>query len=185
MANIDNFLSHMMSAVYGKDVRQSIHDTIKEINNEVINYNEFVTEAKNEVAANVEIVRTSASNAKTSENNAKTYSTNAKASETNAKTYSDNAKLSETNAKTSETNAKASEETAGRIETELQGVLDDIQVQQDRLHQYVDEIVNPVLPQDVQDAFDYVFGATVEDTSTDESETTENEENVEGGDVNE
>lgn len=35
MANINNYLSQIMSARYGKDVRQAIHDSIKEIDREV------------------------------------------------------------------------------------------------------------------------------------------------------
>lgn len=34
MAKIDTYLSKILSAIYGKDVRQAIHDSIKEINNE-------------------------------------------------------------------------------------------------------------------------------------------------------
>jgi len=30
MSNIERLLNHILSAVYGKDVRQSIHDSIKE-----------------------------------------------------------------------------------------------------------------------------------------------------------
>lgn len=35
MAKIDTYLSKILSAIYGKDVRQAIHDSIAEINNEV------------------------------------------------------------------------------------------------------------------------------------------------------
>ena len=35
VANITNYLNKIKSAVYGKDVRSSIHDGIKSINNEV------------------------------------------------------------------------------------------------------------------------------------------------------
>lgn len=34
MAKIDTFLSNILSSIYGKDVRQAIHDSISEINNE-------------------------------------------------------------------------------------------------------------------------------------------------------
>ena len=37
MANISTLLSKIMSAIYGEEVRSSIHDAIDEINNEVIN----------------------------------------------------------------------------------------------------------------------------------------------------
>lgn len=37
MAKIDEYLSKLLSAIYGKDVRQAIHDSISEINNESTN----------------------------------------------------------------------------------------------------------------------------------------------------
>lgn len=36
MANIKQYLDNILSAILGKDVRQSIHDGIEKINNEVI-----------------------------------------------------------------------------------------------------------------------------------------------------
>lgn len=35
MANIKDLLSNMMNAVYGKDLRQSIHDSIKQCHSDI------------------------------------------------------------------------------------------------------------------------------------------------------
>ena len=53
MANIVNYLKNILEARFGRDVRQSIHDGIEAINNEVVNYNDYVTEKANEVAENI------------------------------------------------------------------------------------------------------------------------------------
>lgn len=37
MSNIQNYLTQILSAVYGKDVRQSIHDAIKQCYDDVSN----------------------------------------------------------------------------------------------------------------------------------------------------
>lgn len=46
MANITTYLKNILSAVYGKDVRQSIHDGIEEINNEVEETTDLSNETK-------------------------------------------------------------------------------------------------------------------------------------------
>jgi hypothetical protein len=52
MANISGFLSSILKAIYGEDVRNAIHDSIKTINEEVIDYNAYVTQKANETASN-------------------------------------------------------------------------------------------------------------------------------------
>ena len=126
MANIDSYLKRILSAIYGKDVRQSIHDSIAAINNDVLNYNAYVSNAlknaqtseanalayRNEASKQATNAANSASAAKNSETKAKSSETNSKASEQAAKTSETNAKNSEIKAKTSETNALASEQAA-------------------------------------------------------------------------
>ena len=46
MANIKQYLDNILSAILGKDVRQSIHDGIKKINDEVIQSNTLSNNTK-------------------------------------------------------------------------------------------------------------------------------------------
>lgn len=128
MSNIQGYLQNIMQAVYGKDVRQSIHDAIEMIDS-------VADTAKDSATASAKMAETMAENAgkyadeaqtcvvaaAESEANAKASETAVKASETAAKTSADNAAASETAvaeskdaAAESEANAKASEEAAGR-----------------------------------------------------------------------
>ena len=77
MANISTFLQAIMSARYGKDVRQSIHDGIKAINDEV-------AADKNEVIASKEAAENAATAASTSAQEASASESAAKKSETAA-----------------------------------------------------------------------------------------------------
>ena len=115
MANIQTFLEKILSARYGKDVRQSIHDAIVEIDG-------VADTAQTSATAQAEAARKSAQTselkaeaAATSEANAKTYMEAAGTSETNAKTSETNAKASENSAKESENNAKLTEERAREV----------------------------------------------------------------------
>lgn len=117
-----------MQAVYGKDVRQAIHDAIEMIDS-------VADTAKDSATASAKMAETMAENAgkyadeaqacvvaaAASEANAKASETAVKASENAAKTSADNAVASETAvaeskdaAAASEANAKTSEEVAGR-----------------------------------------------------------------------
>lgn len=128
MSNIQVYLQNIMQAVYGKDVRQSIHDAIEMIDS-------VADIAKDSATASAKMAETMAENAgkyadeaqtcvvaaAASEANAKASETAVKASENAAKTSADNAAASETAvakskdaAAASEANAKASEEAAGR-----------------------------------------------------------------------
>ena len=125
MSKIQGYLQNIMQAVYGKDVRQSIHDAIETIDS-------VADTAKDSATASAKMAETMAENAgkyadeaqtcvvaaAASEANAKV---SVKASESAAKTSADNAVASETAvakskdaAAASEANAKASEEAAGR-----------------------------------------------------------------------
>ena len=128
MSKIQGYLQNIMQAVYGKDVRQSIHDAIEMIDS-------VADTAKDSATASAKMAETMAENAgkyadeaqtcvvaaAASEANAKASETVVKASESAAKTSADNAAASETAvaeskvaAAASEANAKASEEAAGR-----------------------------------------------------------------------
>ncbi len=109
MANVSDYLAKILSAVYGEEVRGSIHDAIEAMNTESSNAMSYAKTAQDSASA-------SAQNASKSETNASTYAGNAKNSATAASTSASNAKNSATtastsasNAKTSETNAKTSE----------------------------------------------------------------------------
>ena len=112
MANISTFLQAIMSARYGKDVRQSIHDGIKAINDEVAaDKNEVI--ASKEAAENAATAAsTSAQEASASESAAKKSETAAAASESAAATSAQKASASESAAKKSENAAAASESAA-------------------------------------------------------------------------
>lgn len=128
MSKIQGCLQNIMQAVYGKDVRQSIHDAIEMIDS-------VADTAKDSATASAKMAETMAENAgkyadeaqtcvvaaAASEANAKASETAVKASENAAKTSADNAVASETAvaeskdaAAASEANAKTSEEAAGR-----------------------------------------------------------------------
>lgn len=102
MANITEYLQKILSARYGRDVRQSIHDGIEAINNEV-------AADKTEVIASKEAAAKSASEANKSAAIASEKAEQAASSEQIASTQATYAEESAGAAKTSETNAKASE----------------------------------------------------------------------------
>ena len=84
MANIIQYLQDIMSARYGKDVRQSIHDAIEEINN--------VNEANiGTVQAIADTAQGYASDAQQSATSAQTAQTGAETAQTNAETAEDGA----------------------------------------------------------------------------------------------
>ena len=128
MSKIQGYLQNIMQAVYGKDVRQAIHDAIEMIDS-------VADTAKDSATASAKMAETMAENAgkyadeaqtcvvaaAASEANAKASETAVKASETAAKTsaenagkYADEAQTCVAAAAASEANAKASEEAAGR-----------------------------------------------------------------------
>ena len=102
MSNIQGYLQNIMQAVYGKDVRQSIHDAIETIDS-------VADTAQNSATASASRAANSEKAAKASETAAKASETNAKTSETAVANSRKAAKASETAAKASETNAKTSE----------------------------------------------------------------------------
>ena len=122
MSKIQGYLQNIMQAVYGKDVRQSIHDAIEMIDSVADTASAKMAETMAENAGKyADEAQTCVVAAAASEANAKVSETAVKASENAAKTSADNAAASETvvaeskdAAAASEANAKTSEEAAGR-----------------------------------------------------------------------
>ena len=126
MANINQQLANIKAAVYGEDVRGSIHDAIEAINEEKMAGVAAAQQSANEAAqsasnANAEYTKAqnaanaaaqSASNSSSSANAASTYLDRADQSAANAATSASNASKSATSASTSEKNASASASTA-------------------------------------------------------------------------
>ncbi len=72
MANIAEYLARIKSAIYGEEVRGSIHDSIQAINSEVIDYNKEYDQKISEASKFAANAENSATNAATSEINAST-----------------------------------------------------------------------------------------------------------------
>nr|DAI33088.1 MAG TPA: endosialidase chaperone [Caudoviricetes sp.] len=107
MSKIQGYLQNIMQAVYGKDVRQSIHDAIEMIDS-------VADTAKDSATASAKMAETMAENAGKYADEAQTCVVAAAASEANAAASETAVAESKDAAAASEANAKASEEAAGR-----------------------------------------------------------------------
>lgn len=119
MADISSYLKKILEAIYGEEVRGSIHDALAAMNQESSSAMEFAATAKDSAAASAEKAKTEAdtatkkaSEALDSAGKAALSETAAKASENLAKQYSDDAIGAANRAKESETNAANSEAVA-------------------------------------------------------------------------
>lgn len=119
MADISSFLKKILEAIYGEEVRGSIHDALAAMNKESSSAMEFAATAKDSAKASAEkakneadTARQKAAEALDSAGKAAQSETNAKASETAAEGYADLAVDAAERAGASEKNAKASEQTA-------------------------------------------------------------------------
>lgn len=119
MADISSYLKKILEAIYGEEVRGSIHDALAAMNQESSSAMEFAATAKDSAAASAEKAKSEAATAaqkaeeaKDSAKDAQTSEERAKASETQAGQYSDNAIDAASRAKESETNAADSAEAA-------------------------------------------------------------------------
>lgn len=119
MADISSYLKKILEAIYGEEVRGSIHDALAAMNQESSSAMEFAATAKDSAAASAEKAKTEAdtatqkaSEALDSAGKAALSEAAAKASETLAKQYSDDAIGAANRAKESETNAANSEAVA-------------------------------------------------------------------------
>ena len=72
MASIAQHLKKILSAMYGEDVRNAIHDSIDAINKEVIDYGAVASKKAAEAAASAQAAAKSEANSKTYENNTMT-----------------------------------------------------------------------------------------------------------------
>jgi hypothetical protein len=119
LADISSYLKKILEAIYGEEVRGSIHDALAAMNQESSSAMEFAATAKDSAAASAEKAKSEAATAaqkaeeaKDSAKDAQTSEERAKASETQAGQYSDNAIDAASRAKESETNAADSAEAA-------------------------------------------------------------------------
>ncbi len=105
MAGISTYLQKILDAVYGEEVRGSIHDALEAMNKESSSAMDYAYKAKDSATA-------SATAAKKSETNAAASANTATQKASVAQTSASNASASATAAKKSETNAAASANTA-------------------------------------------------------------------------
>lgn len=131
MADISSQLKAILEAIYGEEVRGSIHDALAAMNVESNAAMEYAATAKDSAMNSAAAAKESENNAAASENAAKISETNAGNSESAAaksasdaqnaadaaKASEDNAAASENASKESETNAAASESAAKNSET--------------------------------------------------------------------
>lgn len=121
MANISTHLQKIMEAVYGEEVRGSIHDALAAMNVESSDAMRFAATAKDSAAASAMDAKASAAKAEqkateivASAQAARTSELNAKTSETNAAAKAAEADTAAAGAKASETAAANSEATAAQ-----------------------------------------------------------------------
>ena len=119
MADISSFLKKILSAIYGEEVRGSIHDALSAMNTESSSAMEFASTAKDSAQANAAAAKKSAEDADKKATSASESAAAAALSEGSIKTSEENvnkqaadAKEAAAGAKASETEAKNSEEIA-------------------------------------------------------------------------
>lgn len=125
MANISTFLDKILEAVYGEEVRSSIHDALAAMNVESSSAMQYASTAKDSAQASAVSARDSASAAERKAEEANISASEAKASELNARTSEDAAAGKAAEAAESAAAAKASETAAANSEAEaIQKALD-------------------------------------------------------------
>jgi hypothetical protein len=112
LANISTYLQKIMTAVYGEEVRGSIHDALAAMNTESSNAMEFAATAKDSAKASADTAKGHADTATKKAGEALSSADRAKASETSAKASELNAISKATEATTAAVEAKASETAA-------------------------------------------------------------------------
>lgn len=116
MANIAPYLSAILSAVYGEEVRGSIHDALAAMNTEASSAMQFASTAKDSAQASAASAQNSASTATQKANAASASAQAAKTSEVNAAFAAEDAANSASTAVNSASAAKASENAAANSE---------------------------------------------------------------------
>lgn len=126
MANISNYLTQIMSAIYGKDVRSSIHDAISAINDESKQAILDASGAKNSAVASAMAAETSASSALSASSSASSAKTAAQAAQAAAESAKSAAVSSASSALNSASNASVSEANAKQYSQDAQAALDSV-----------------------------------------------------------
>ena len=116
MANISTYLKKILEAVYGEEVRGSIHDALAAMNAESSDALRFAATAKDSAAASALDAKASAATAEQKATEIVASAQAAKLSETNAKTSEDNAVKQAADAAAAAVRAKASETNAANSE---------------------------------------------------------------------
>ena len=136
MADISSYLKKILEAIYGEEVRGSIHDALAAMNKESSSAMEFAATAKDSAAASAEKAKSeaaaaaqkaeeakdSAKDAQTSEERAKASETNAADSEKAAIQKAREAEESRNAAALSASEAKAAEERAKNVKNEVEAL---------------------------------------------------------------
>lgn len=115
MADVNKYLADIKEAVYGEEVRSSIHDAIDVINKEVVNYNAVVTEKSEAAAESAQSAESAVKSAVNAQNEAKAASDTAAVKAAEAAESADNAAVQAINAKTEADRAKSEADKAASI----------------------------------------------------------------------
>lgn len=126
MASINTYLAQIMSAIYGEEVRSSIHDAISAINSESEQAISDASQAKDSAAASATASASSASSASSSASSANLAKTAALESQKEAKKAQEAAAASAIAAAASKSDASASETNAKQYAQEAQAALDSV-----------------------------------------------------------
>lgn len=117
MANISTYLKKILEAVYGEEVRGSIHDALAAMNAESSSAMEFAATAKDSAKNSADTAKSHANTATQKANAAALSANEAHTSEVNAKASENNAIKQASDAAAAAAGAKASEIAAGNSET--------------------------------------------------------------------
>lgn len=117
MADISSFLKKILSAIYGEEVRGSIHDALAAMNTESSSAMEFASTAKDSAQANAAAAKKSAEDAEKKATSASESAAAAALSEGSIKTSEENVNKQAADAKEAAAGAKASETEAEAAKT--------------------------------------------------------------------
>lgn len=133
MANIATYLSKILSATYGEEVRGSIHDAIEAMNVESGNAMSYAATAKesavnsaNAAAASATAAASSASSAASANTSALSAKEAAESAKSTAESYKNNAQTYMNNAQTYMNNAKTSETNTANLERSVGEQVEDV-----------------------------------------------------------
>lgn len=108
MANIDTYIQQIQNAVYGEEVRSSIINALKKVNDDNESYQDLKDEivaAKDEVDEQVQTFETALAEAETAKTNLETAITNAASAQSELKTATSTANTAKSNLTTATTTA--------------------------------------------------------------------------------